>query len=88
MTTHPHRNHYAICLLAKRSSSISSLNEFFQYGVVLQINNVEHLPDIHHSVVQATGLFRLWINHLTVNTEYYYTEKITRFEQIIGTNKK
>lgn len=77
MTTNPHQKYYAICIFSK------SNNDFFEYGIMLQINGVEHIQDIRHSVVQASGLFRLRINHLTVGKDGCYTGEVTRLEDLV-----
>ncbi|GAA5815468.1 hypothetical protein MFLAVUS_008980 [Mucor flavus] len=75
MVSRPHQRHYAICIFSKLAS-----NEFYEYGIMLEIHGVECIPDIRHSVVQASGLFRLRINQLTVDTDGCYTGNVTRLD--------
>lgn len=76
MTTRPHQKHYAICVFTKDGNS----NDLYDYGIMLQVNHVEHSPDIRHSVVQAIGLFRLKINNLSIDEEGSYIGDVTRFD--------
>ncbi|CEP14769.1 hypothetical protein [Parasitella parasitica] len=82
MTTRPHQKHYAICVFTKDSNP----NEFYDYGIMMQVNHVEYSPDIRHSVVQAFGLFRLKISNLTIDQEGFYVGDITRFDDINHNN--
>ncbi|KAI9366508.1 ATP-dependent protease La domain-containing protein [Pilaira anomala] len=75
MISHPNQKHYAICIFSK-----SSCNEFFDYGMMLQIRGIESSPDLRHSVIQASGLFRLRINQLTVDSDGCYTGDVTRLD--------
>lgn len=77
-----HGKLYAICVYKKPST-----NEFYEHGVMLQIDHVEHIPDIRHSVVQATGLFRLRINHLTVDSSNCYTGDVVRLDDLVENNE-
>ncbi|KAL7327703.1 hypothetical protein PS15p_206100 [Mucor circinelloides] len=76
MTTRPHQKHFAICVFAKDGNS----NDLYDYGIMLQVNHVEHSPDIRHSVVQAVGLFRLKINNFSIDQEGRYIGSVTRFD--------
>ncbi|GAN04764.1 hypothetical protein MAM1_0073c04229 [Mucor ambiguus] len=76
MTTRPYQKHYAICLFTKDGNP----NDLYDYGIMLQVNHIEHSPDLRHSVVQAIGLFRLRINSLSTDEEGCYVGDITRFD--------
>jgi hypothetical protein len=76
MTTRPRQKHYAICIFTKEDN----VNDIFDYGIMLQINHVEHSPDIRHSVVQGIGLFRLKISNLMIDQEGCYIGDVTRFD--------
>lgn len=74
MISQPNQKHYAICIFSKSS------HEFFDYGIMLQIRGIESSPDLRHSVIQASGLFRLRINQLTVDSDGCYTGDVTRLD--------
>lgn len=73
-----YRKLYAICVFTKPST-----NDFYEHGVMLQIDHIEHIADIRHSVVQATGLFRLRVNHLTVDSNNCYTGDVVRLDDLV-----
>lgn len=76
MTTRPHQRHFAICVFTKDGNS----TDLYDYGIMLQVNHVEHSPDIRHSVVQAIGLFRLKVDNLSLDEEGCYIGDVTRFD--------
>lgn len=77
MTTNSRQKHYAICMFS------SSSHDFYEHGMMLQIDGVEHVEDLRHSVVQASGLFRLRVNHLRLDEDGCYTGEVTRLDDLV-----
>lgn len=59
MIQSPFQHHYALCLFYSKEDE-----HYYDYGIIVKINHVEHSSDIQHSVIQAYGLFRLRIHQL------------------------
>ncbi|KAI7889907.1 uncharacterized protein EV154DRAFT_591179 [Mucor mucedo] len=76
MAMRSHQKHYAICIF-------SNGQEFYQHGLMLQINGVEHMQDLRHSVVQGNGLFRLGIGGLRFE-DGCYTGEVTRLDDVVS----
>lgn len=75
MIQNPYQHHYALCLFYSNEDE-----HYYDYGVMVKINHVEHSSDIQHSVIQAYGLFRLRIHQILQDSDNTYISYVTRLE--------
>jgi ATP-dependent Lon protease len=77
MIQNPYQHHYALCLFYSQQDK-----HYYDYGIMVKINHVEHSSDIQHSVIQAYGLFRVRIHQLLQEDKHTYISYVTRLEDM------